>query len=128
LGKLSAGVVCASDGAETSGQSNEPGFLAIKAQQLETEWEVHHWRVLLEALRVAGTRELKRCEQSCRALRHVLCQQEDLRPYERETRELDNTKDQIMILLKVRLANLGLWVRDVRRVGAYEILAKDKGG
>ncbi len=97
---------------ETSGQSNEPGVLAIKAQQLETEWEVHHRRVLLEALRVAGTRELKRCEQSCRALRHVLRQQEDLRTYEREMQELDNTKDQIMTLLKVGLANLGMWVRD----------------
>ena len=27
-------------------------------------------------------------------------------------RELDNTKDQIMTLLKVGLANLGMWVRD----------------
>jgi hypothetical protein len=37
---------------------------------------------------------------------------EDLRTYEREMRELDNTKDQIMTLLKVGLANLGMWVRD----------------
>ncbi len=42
--------------------------------------------------------------------------------------ELDNTKDQIMTLLKVGLANLGMWVRDVRRVGAEEILPKGKGG
>ena len=33
-----------------------------------------------------------------------------------------------MTIFKVALANLGMWVRDVRRVGAYEILAKDKGG
>jgi hypothetical protein len=97
---------------EISGQSSEPGLLAIKAKPLETEWEVHHRRVLLEALRVAGKRELKRCEQSCRALRHVLRQQEDLQTCEREMRELDNTKDQIMTLLKVGLANLGMWVRD----------------
>ena len=94
------------------GQSAEPGLLAIKAQQLEAEWEVHHRRVLLEAMRVAGQRELKHCEQSCRALRHVLRQQEDLSMCEREMRELDNTKDQIMTLLKVGLANLGMWVRD----------------
>ena len=37
---------------------------------------------------------------------------EDLQAYEREMRELDNTKDQIMTLLKVGLANLGMWVRD----------------
>jgi hypothetical protein len=57
---------------ETIGQSGEPGLLAIKALQLETEWEVHHRRVLLEATNVAGKRELNHCERSCRALRLVL--------------------------------------------------------
>ena len=97
---------------ETSGQSTEPGLLAIKAQQVEAEWEVHHRRVLLAATSVAGKRELNHCERSCRALRRVLRQQEDLRICEREMRELDNSKDQIMTLLKVGLANLGMWVRD----------------
>jgi len=97
---------------EAAGQSSEPCFLAIKARQLEGEWEVHHRRVLLQATSVAGKRELKRCEQSCRALRQVLRQQEDLRTCEREMRELDNTKDQIMTLLKVGLANVGMWARD----------------
>ncbi len=97
---------------ETISQSGEPGLLAIKAQQLEAEWEVHHRRFLLEATGVAGKRELNHCEQSCRALRLVLRQQEDLRACEREMQELDNTKDQLMTLLKVGLANLGMWVRD----------------
>jgi hypothetical protein len=97
---------------ETLCQFDEPGFLAIKAQQLEAEWEVHHRRVLQTATSVAGKRELNHCEQSCRALRQVLRQQEELRTYEREMQELDNTKDQIMTLLKVGLANLGMWVRD----------------
>ena len=97
---------------ETMGQSGEPSFLAIKVQQLETEWEVHHRRVLLEAMRVAGKRELNHCERSCRALRLVLRQQEELRACEREMQELDNTKDQLMTLLKVGLANLGMWLRD----------------
>ena len=97
---------------ESIGQSGEPGLLAIKAQQLEAEWEVHHRRVLLEATSVAGKRELIHCEQSCRALRLVLRQQEDLQACEREMQELDNTRDQIMTLLKVGLANLGMWVRD----------------
>src|SRR6266699_4354467 len=57
---------------ETIGQSGEPSLLAIKAQQLEAEWEVHHRRVLLEATSVGGKRELNYCEKSCRALRHVL--------------------------------------------------------
>jgi hypothetical protein len=97
---------------ETLGQSDEPGLLAIKAQQVESEWEVHHRRVLLAATSVAGKRELNHCERACRALRHVLRQQEDLRTCERKMRELDNSKDQIMTLLKVGLANLGMWVRD----------------
>jgi hypothetical protein len=97
---------------ETSGQFGESGLLAIKAQQLEAEWEVHHRHVLLTATNVAGKRELNHCERSCRALRHVLRQQEDLQAYEREMWELDNTKDQVMTLLKVGLANLGMWVRD----------------
>jgi hypothetical protein len=97
---------------ETLCQFGEPGFLAIKAQQLETEWEVHHRRVLLEATSIAGKREMNHCEQSCRALRQVLRKQEELQAYEREMQELDNTKDQIMTLLKVGLANLGMWVRD----------------
>ncbi len=97
---------------ETLGQSDEPGLLAIKAQQLEAEWEVHHRHVLLAATSVARKRELNHCARSCRALRHVLRQQEDLQACEREMRELDNTKDQIMTLLKVGLANLGMWVRD----------------
>ena len=86
---------------EALGQSEEPGWLAIKAKPLEAEWEVHHRRVLLEATSVAGKRELNHCARSCRALRQVLRQQEELRTYEREMRELDNTKDQIMTLLKV---------------------------
>jgi hypothetical protein len=97
---------------ETISQSGEPGLLAITAKPLEAEWEVHHRRVLLEATSVGGKRELNYCEKSCRALRHVLRQQEDLQVCEREMQELDNTKDQIMTLLKVGLANLGMWLRD----------------
>jgi len=58
---------------ETIGQqAGEPGLHAIKAQQVEAEWEVHHRQVLLEASSVAEKRELSHCERSCRALRHVL--------------------------------------------------------
>jgi hypothetical protein len=97
---------------ETLGQLDDPGWLTIKAQQVEAEWEVHHRRVLLAATNVASKREMHHCERACRGLRLVLRQQEDLRACEREMRELDNPKDQIMTLLKVGLANLGMWVRD----------------
>src|SRR5713226_6164444 len=55
---------------EPLGQSHEPGLLAVKAQQLEAEWEVHHRHVLLAATSVARKRELNHCARSCRALRH----------------------------------------------------------
>src|SRR6266699_1077033 len=97
---------------EVIGQSDEPGLLAIKAKPLEAEWEVHHRRVLQTATSMAGKREMNHCEQSCRPLRLVLRQQEELRTCEREMQELDNSKDQIMTLLKVGLANLGMGVRD----------------
>jgi hypothetical protein len=97
---------------ETIGQSAEPRLFATKAQQLEAEWEVHHRRVLQTATSVAGKRELNHCERSCRALRLVLRQQENLQACERQMQELDNSKDQIMTLLKVGLANVGMWVRD----------------
>src|SRR5260221_8047465 len=57
---------------ETIDQFGESDLLAIKAQQLEAEWEVHHRRVLLEATSVAGKRELNHCERSWRVLRQVL--------------------------------------------------------
>jgi hypothetical protein len=97
---------------ETMSPADEPRRLAIKAQHLEAEWEVHHRRVLFEATSVAGKRELTFCERSCRVLRQVLRQQEDLRTCARAMWELDNTKDQIMTMLKVGLANLGMWLRD----------------
>jgi hypothetical protein len=45
-------------------------------------------------------------------MRQVLRRQEDLETQAREMYELDHAKDQIMTLLKVALANLGMWVRD----------------
>jgi hypothetical protein len=67
-------------------------------------------------------------ERYCREQRDLLRALEDLTAKERIMYELDNCKDQLMTLCKLALANLAMWVRDVRRVGAYEILAKDKGG
>src|SRR5205814_5073012 len=55
---------------------------------------------------------IDKCERYCWALRQVLRHQEDLQAQARDMYELDHTKDQIMTLLKVGLANLGMWVRD----------------
>ena len=72
--------------------------------------------------------EFRKQERYCKEQREMLRALEELKECEREMYELDNRKDHVMTLLKVALANLAMWMRDVRRVGAYEILAKDKGG
>ena len=73
-------------------------------------------------------KEFDKQERYCREQREVLRALEDLKEQERTMYELDNRKDHVMTICKVASANLAMWTRDVRRVGAYEILAKDKGG
>jgi len=53
---------------------------------------------------------MDKCEEYCRELWQVLRRQEDLQAQARDMYELDHSKDQIMTLLKVGLANLGMWV------------------
>ncbi len=57
-------------------------------------------------------RLVDKCERYCRELRQVLRYQEDEEAQARDMYELDHTKDQLMTLFKVGLANLGMWVRD----------------
>jgi anti-sigma factor RsiW len=73
-------------------------------------------------------KEFAKWERYCREQGDLLRALEDLAAQERTMYELDNRKDHIMTVCKLALANLAMWVRDVRRVGAYGILAKDKGG
>jgi len=77
-----------------------------------TEWEVRQRKAKLEKHATRSLRLLNTCEGYCRELRHVLRRQEDLEAQAREMYELDHSKDQIMTLLKVGLANLGMWGRD----------------
>ncbi len=63
-------------------------------------------------------------QQQCDLLRAL----EELKASERTMYELDHRKDQVMTVCKLALANLVMWTRDVRRVGAEEILPKGKGG
>lgn len=59
-----------------------------------------------------ATKSLPACEKYCREQRELLRAIEDLAQQVREMYELDNSKDQIMTVCKVALANLGMWVRD----------------
>jgi hypothetical protein len=97
---------------ETTGQTEERDYFPLKARQLATDWEVRQRKVKLEKHAVQSLRLLNKCEGYCRELRQILRRQEDLEAQAREMYELDHAKDHIMTLLKVGLANLGMWVRD----------------
>jgi len=56
--------------------------------------------------------EWDKCERYCKEQRALLRELEDLAARERAMHELDNGKDQVMTVMKVALANLGMWVRD----------------
>jgi len=56
--------------------------------------------------------EWDKCERYCKEQRTLLRELEDLAARERAMHALDNGKDQVMTVLKVALANLGMWARD----------------
>ncbi len=97
---------------ETAGQTEEREYFPVKARQVATAWEVRQRKAKLEKHAARRQGLLDKCEGYCRELRHVLRRQEDLEAQAREMYELDHGKDQIMTVLKVGLANLGMWVRD----------------
>ena len=95
---------------------------ALIDAELEQRWQ-RVWRAYEKS-----SQESKKAERYAQEQCDLLRALEDLAATERTMSELDNRKDQIMTVFKLALANIGMWIRDVRRVGAYEILAKDKGG
>lgn len=97
---------------EATNQTEERDYFPLKARQLAADWEVRQRKAKLEKNAVRRLRILNKCEGYCQELRQVLRRQEDLEAQAREMYELDHSKDQIMTLLKVGLANLGMWVRD----------------
>src|SRR5438445_5240232 len=97
---------------EATNQTEERDYFPLKARQLAADWEVRQRKTKLEKHAARSLRILSKCEGYCRELRQVLRQQEDLEAQARDMYELDQTKDQIMTLFKVGLANIGMWVRD----------------
>jgi len=97
---------------EAASQTEEREYFPVKARHVATEWEVRQRKAKLEKNAVRRQSILNKCEGYCRELRHVLRRQGDLEAQARQMYELDHAKDQIMTLLKVGLANLGMWVRD----------------
>jgi len=97
---------------EEARHTQERGYFPLKARQLAAGWAVRQRQTKLEKSAVRRQRELDKCEEYCRELRHVLRQREDLLARARVMYELDHAKDQFMTLLKLGLANVGMWVRD----------------
>src|SRR6266849_6818692 len=97
---------------EAAGQTEERDYFPVKARQLAADWEMRQCQAKLEKNAARQQGIFNKCEGYCQELRQVLRRQEDLEAQAREMYELDHAKDQIMTLLKVGLANLGMWVRD----------------
>ncbi len=97
---------------EEAGRTEERDYFPVKARQVAADWEVRQRKAKLEKNAVRRQGIVDKCEGYCRELRQVLRQQEDLEAQARDMYELDHAKDQLMTLLKVGLANLGMWVRD----------------
>lgn len=57
-------------------------------------------------------REYAKWERYCQEQREILRELENLNAGERQMYELDDSKDQVMTVLKLALANLTMWVRD----------------
>lgn len=95
---------------EETGQGRN--YVRIKARQLTEEEKVRQGLDKLEKKGMQRQKEMDTCEKYCRELRQTLRRQDDLQAQARNMYELDHSKDQIMSLFKLGLANLGMWVRD----------------
>ncbi len=97
---------------EDADRTQERSYFPVKARHVAVEWEVRQHRIKLERNALRRQREIDKCERYCRELPPALRHQEDLQAQARDMYELDHSKDQLMTLFKLGLANLGMWVRD----------------
>jgi hypothetical protein len=67
-----------------------------------------------------SNQEYRKCERYCQEQRKLLRALEDLTANERTMYELDNSKDQVMTVFKVALANLVMWTRDQYFPASYQ--------
>jgi hypothetical protein len=84
----------------------------IKEEQATADAEIEEYQQRQWKAYHTSNREFAKCERYCREQRELLRAMVDLAQQERDMYELDNSKDQIMTVCKVALANLGLWARD----------------
>ncbi len=82
----------------------------VLVSAVEAEMETY-WRGYYRSHDTCN-REYAKWERYCREQREILRVLEDLKAGERRMYQLDDTKDQVMTVLKLALANLAMWVRD----------------
>ncbi len=70
-----------------------------------------HWQGYYKAHDTCN-RDYAKWERYCQEQREILRELEDLKASQRQMYELDDSKDQVMTVLKLALANLAMWVRD----------------
>ena len=84
----------------------------IKEEQATADAEIEEYQQRQWKAYHTSNREFAKCGRYCREQRELLRAMEDLGQQERDMYELNNSKDQIMTVCKVALANLGMWARD----------------
>ncbi len=81
-------------------------LVAAAEEEMEGHWQSYY------RAHDRNSREYERWQRYCREQCDLLRGIEDLKAGERQMYELDDSKDQLTTVLKLALANLGMWARD----------------
>jgi hypothetical protein len=84
----------------------------IKERKAVIDAELEQMRARMWQAYDQCNQEFRKQERYCKQQRDLLRALEDLKASERVMYELDHSKDQIMTVCKIALANLVMWVRD----------------
>jgi hypothetical protein len=84
----------------------------IRERKAEIDREIEEFKQQWCAARAEMNKEWAKLERYCAQQRQVKRELEDLAQRERQMYELENSKDQIMTVCKVAVANLGMYVRE----------------
>lgn len=84
----------------------------IKTRKAVIDGELEQIRAKEWRASEQSNNEFRKKERYCKEQREVLRALEDLTAKERTMYEMDHSKDQVMTVCKVAMANLAMWVRD----------------
>jgi hypothetical protein len=92
----------------------------IKEEKAVADAEIEEYQQRQWKAYETSNQEHRKCERYCQEQRKLLRALDDLAASERTMYELDNSKDQVMTIFKVALANLVMWTRDQYFPAAYQ--------